>query len=78
MKTDALSQKDNHSLVTFSSSSLRLPKIQFQQFSGELRDWLRVSTTSSREFMKMRALMMGINFNTSSSQQLHSPGQGHS
>ncbi|GFV04787.1 uncharacterized protein TNCV_1743481 [Trichonephila clavipes] len=40
MKTDALGQKDNHSLVT-SSSSLRLPKIQFQQFSGELTDWLR-------------------------------------
>ncbi|GFY74945.1 hypothetical protein TNIN_110731 [Trichonephila inaurata madagascariensis] len=35
MKTDALGQKDNHSLVTSSSSSLRLPKIQFQQFSGE-------------------------------------------
>ncbi|GFS64274.1 integrase catalytic domain-containing protein [Trichonephila clavipes] len=41
MKTDALGQKDNHSLVTSSSSSLRLPKIQFQQFSGELTDWLR-------------------------------------
>ncbi|GFX46292.1 integrase catalytic domain-containing protein [Trichonephila clavipes] len=41
MKTDALGQKDNHSLVTSSSSSLRLPKIQFQQFSGELMDWLR-------------------------------------
>ncbi|GFX59154.1 integrase catalytic domain-containing protein [Trichonephila clavipes] len=41
MKTDALRQKDNHSLVTSSSSSLRLPKIQFQQFSGELTDWLR-------------------------------------
>ncbi|GFV12351.1 hypothetical protein TNCV_1538461 [Trichonephila clavipes] len=26
MKTDALGQKDNHSLVTSSSSSLRLPK----------------------------------------------------
>ncbi|GFS44505.1 hypothetical protein TNIN_477181 [Trichonephila inaurata madagascariensis] len=37
-ETDALGQKDNHSLVT--SSSLRLPKIQFQQFSGELTDWL--------------------------------------
>ncbi|GFY42518.1 uncharacterized protein TNIN_467641 [Trichonephila inaurata madagascariensis] len=35
MKTDALEQKDNHSLVTSSSSFLRLPKIQFQQFSGE-------------------------------------------
>ncbi|GFY76801.1 uncharacterized protein TNIN_89691 [Trichonephila inaurata madagascariensis] len=35
MKTDALGQKDNHSLVTSLSSSLRLPKIQFQQFSGE-------------------------------------------
>ncbi|GFS46183.1 hypothetical protein TNIN_204311 [Trichonephila inaurata madagascariensis] len=35
MKTDALGQKDNHSLVTSSPSSLRLPKIQFQQFSGE-------------------------------------------
>ncbi|GFY77411.1 hypothetical protein TNIN_380141 [Trichonephila inaurata madagascariensis] len=35
MKTDTLGQKDNHSLVTSSSSSLRLPKIQFQQFSGE-------------------------------------------
>ncbi|GFY51423.1 integrase catalytic domain-containing protein [Trichonephila inaurata madagascariensis] len=35
MKTDALGQKDNHSLVTSSSSSLRLPKIQFQQFSGD-------------------------------------------
>ncbi|GFY57519.1 hypothetical protein TNIN_218861, partial [Trichonephila inaurata madagascariensis] len=34
MKTDALGQKDNHSLVTSSSSTLRLPKIQFQQFSG--------------------------------------------
>ncbi|GFX02186.1 DUF5641 domain-containing protein [Trichonephila clavipes] len=41
MKTDALGQKDNNSLVTSSSSSLRLPKIQFQQFSGELTDWLR-------------------------------------
>ncbi|GFT56539.1 uncharacterized protein TNCV_3508831 [Trichonephila clavipes] len=41
MKTDALGQKDNHSLVTSSSSSLRLLKIQFQQFSGELTDWLR-------------------------------------
>ncbi|GFV43325.1 integrase catalytic domain-containing protein, partial [Trichonephila clavipes] len=41
MKTDALGQKDNHSLITSSSSSLRLPKIQFQQFSGELTDWLR-------------------------------------
>ncbi|GFX20239.1 integrase catalytic domain-containing protein [Trichonephila clavipes] len=41
IKTDALGQKDNHSLVTSSSSSLRLPKIQFQQFSGELTDWLR-------------------------------------
>ncbi|GFU31946.1 integrase catalytic domain-containing protein [Trichonephila clavipes] len=41
MKTDALGQKDNHSLVISSSSSLRLPKIQFQQFSGELTDWLR-------------------------------------
>ncbi|GFY68290.1 integrase catalytic domain-containing protein [Trichonephila inaurata madagascariensis] len=41
MKTDALGQKDNHSLVTSSSSSLRLRKIQFQQFSGELMDWLR-------------------------------------
>ncbi|GFT35291.1 integrase catalytic domain-containing protein [Trichonephila clavipes] len=41
MKTDALGQKYNHSLVTSSSSSLRLPKIQFQQFSGELTDWLR-------------------------------------
>ncbi|GFS50860.1 integrase catalytic domain-containing protein [Trichonephila clavipes] len=41
MKTDALGQKDNHSLVTSSSSSLRLPKIQFQQFSGELTHWLR-------------------------------------
>ncbi|GFW88519.1 uncharacterized protein TNCV_3552881 [Trichonephila clavipes] len=41
MKTDALGQKDNHSLVTSSSSSLRLPKIQFQEFSGELTDWLR-------------------------------------
>ncbi|GFW41826.1 integrase catalytic domain-containing protein [Trichonephila clavipes] len=41
MKTDALGQKDNHSLVTSSSSSLRLPKIQFQQFSGKLTDWLR-------------------------------------
>ncbi|GFY51294.1 hypothetical protein TNIN_124291 [Trichonephila inaurata madagascariensis] len=27
--------------VTSSSSSLLLPKIQFQQFSGELTDWLR-------------------------------------
>ncbi|GFY42229.1 retrovirus-related Pol polyprotein from transposon TNT 1-94 [Trichonephila inaurata madagascariensis] len=44
MKTDALGQKDNHSLVTSSSSSLRLPKIQFQQFSGELTDWLQVSS----------------------------------
>ncbi|GFY50269.1 hypothetical protein TNIN_495461 [Trichonephila inaurata madagascariensis] len=35
MKADALGQKDNHSLFTSSSSSLRLPKIQFQQFSGE-------------------------------------------
>ncbi|GFS56552.1 uncharacterized protein TNIN_278181 [Trichonephila inaurata madagascariensis] len=35
MKTDALGQKGNHSVVTSSSSSLRLPKIQFQQFSGE-------------------------------------------
>ncbi|GFY78078.1 integrase catalytic domain-containing protein [Trichonephila inaurata madagascariensis] len=35
MKADALGQKHNHSLVTSSSSSLRLPKIQFQQFSGE-------------------------------------------
>ncbi|GFX10965.1 integrase catalytic domain-containing protein [Trichonephila clavipes] len=41
MKTDALGQKDNHSLITSSSSSLRLPKIQFQQFSGELTGWLR-------------------------------------
>ncbi|GFX81289.1 integrase catalytic domain-containing protein [Trichonephila clavipes] len=41
MKTDALGQKDNHSLVTSSSSSLLLPKIQFQQFSGESMDWLR-------------------------------------
>ncbi|GFX54991.1 uncharacterized protein TNCV_4356471 [Trichonephila clavipes] len=41
MKTDALGQKDNHSLVTSSASSLRLPNIQFQQFSGELTDWLR-------------------------------------
>ncbi|GFT71620.1 integrase catalytic domain-containing protein [Trichonephila clavipes] len=41
MKRDALGQKDNHSLATSSSSSLRLPKIQFQQFSGELTDWLR-------------------------------------
>ncbi|GFV20597.1 integrase catalytic domain-containing protein [Trichonephila clavipes] len=41
MKTDALGQKDNHSLVTSLSSSLRLPKMQFQQFSGELTDWLR-------------------------------------
>ncbi|GFY61896.1 hypothetical protein TNIN_455211 [Trichonephila inaurata madagascariensis] len=41
MKTDALGQKDNHSLITSSASSLRLPKIQFQQFSGELTDWLR-------------------------------------
>ncbi|GFY65763.1 integrase catalytic domain-containing protein [Trichonephila inaurata madagascariensis] len=40
MKTDALGQKTNHSLVTSLSSSLRLPKIQFQQFSGELTDWL--------------------------------------
>ncbi|GFW83057.1 uncharacterized protein TNCV_4604841 [Trichonephila clavipes] len=32
---------DIHSLVTSSSSSLRLPKIQFQPFSRELRDWLR-------------------------------------
>ncbi|GFS34677.1 DUF1758 domain-containing protein [Trichonephila inaurata madagascariensis] len=44
MKTDALGQKDNHSLVTSSSSSLCLPKIQFQQFSGELTDWLQVSS----------------------------------
>ncbi|GFS38161.1 hypothetical protein TNIN_300251 [Trichonephila inaurata madagascariensis] len=44
MKTDALGQKDNHSLVTSSSSSLRFPKIQFQQFSGELTDWLQVSS----------------------------------
>ncbi|GFS88199.1 transposable element Tcb1 transposase [Trichonephila clavipes] len=41
MKTDDLGQKDNHRLVTSSSSSLRLPKIQLQQFSGELTDWLR-------------------------------------
>ncbi|GFT86686.1 uncharacterized protein TNCV_1251491 [Trichonephila clavipes] len=41
MKTDAFGQKGNHSLVTSSSSFLRLPKIQFQQFSGELTDWLR-------------------------------------
>ncbi|GFT39108.1 integrase catalytic domain-containing protein [Trichonephila clavipes] len=41
MKTDALGQKDNHSLITSSSSSLRLPKIQFQQFSGELTGWLQ-------------------------------------
>ncbi|GFU57616.1 integrase core domain protein [Trichonephila clavipes] len=40
-KTDALGQKDNRSLVISSSSSLRLPKIQFQQFSGELTNWLR-------------------------------------
>ncbi|GFS34452.1 integrase catalytic domain-containing protein [Trichonephila inaurata madagascariensis] len=44
MKADALGQKHNHSLVTSSSSSLRLPKIQFQQFSGELTDWLQVSS----------------------------------
>ncbi|GFY59312.1 zinc finger CCHC domain-containing protein 13 [Trichonephila inaurata madagascariensis] len=44
MKADALGQKDNHSLVTSSSSSLRFPKIQFQQFSGELTDWLQVSS----------------------------------
>ncbi|GFW02597.1 integrase catalytic domain-containing protein [Trichonephila clavipes] len=41
MKTDALGQKGNPSLVTSSSSSLRLPKVQFQQFSGKLTDWLR-------------------------------------
>ncbi|GFU96805.1 integrase catalytic domain-containing protein [Trichonephila clavipes] len=50
MKTDALGQKDNHSLVTSSSSSLRLPKIQFQQFSGELTDWLRFHN----QFKKIR------------------------
>ncbi|GFS62406.1 hypothetical protein TNCV_1262101 [Trichonephila clavipes] len=74
MKTDALGQKDNHSLVTSSSSSLRLPKIQFQQFSGELTDWLRDSRTSSREFMKMRALMMETSSSTLSRQQLQNPG----
>ncbi|GFS81633.1 hypothetical protein TNCV_2440571 [Trichonephila clavipes] len=36
MKTDALGQNDNHSLVTSSSSSLRLPKINFQQCSGRI------------------------------------------
>ncbi|GFW13464.1 DUF1758 domain-containing protein [Trichonephila clavipes] len=41
MKTDALGQKDNHSLDISSSSSMHLPKIQFQQFSGELKNWLR-------------------------------------
>ncbi|GFU41771.1 hypothetical protein TNCV_3458721 [Trichonephila clavipes] len=78
MKTDALGQKDNHSLVTSLSSSLRLPKIQFQQFSGELTDWLRDSTTSSREFMKMRALMMETSSSTLSRQQLQNPGPGYS
>ncbi|GFQ68368.1 hypothetical protein TNCT_514741 [Trichonephila clavata] len=35
MENNPSGQKDNHSLVTSSSSSLHLPKIQFQQFSGE-------------------------------------------
>ncbi|GFR03105.1 hypothetical protein TNCT_613901 [Trichonephila clavata] len=38
MENDPSGQKDNHSLITSSFSSLRLPKIQFQQFSGELTD----------------------------------------
>ncbi|GFR19345.1 hypothetical protein TNCT_7491 [Trichonephila clavata] len=38
MENDPSGQKDNPSLVTSTSSSLRLPKIQFQQFSGELTD----------------------------------------
>ncbi|GFX07409.1 integrase catalytic domain-containing protein [Trichonephila clavipes] len=47
-KTDALEQKDNHSLVTSSSSSLCLPKIQFQQFPGELMDWLHLNNQFKR------------------------------
>ncbi|GFY52823.1 hypothetical protein TNIN_337391 [Trichonephila inaurata madagascariensis] len=41
MKTDALGQKDNHSPVKSSSSSLRLPRFSSSIFSGELTDWLR-------------------------------------
>ncbi|GFT38188.1 hypothetical protein TNCV_2261451 [Trichonephila clavipes] len=75
MKTDALGQKDNHSLVTSSSSSLRLPKIQFQQFSGELTDWLRFHN-QFKKFMKMRALMMETSSSTLSRQQLQNSGSG--
>ncbi|GFR28011.1 hypothetical protein TNCT_75061 [Trichonephila clavata] len=35
MENDPPGQKDNPSLVTSTSSSLRLPKIQFQQFSSD-------------------------------------------
>ncbi|GFR22471.1 hypothetical protein TNCT_456001 [Trichonephila clavata] len=63
MENDPSGQKDNHSLVTSPSSSLRLPKIQFQQFSGELKDWLRFYNQSLRESMKMRTLMTQTSYN---------------
>ncbi|GFX25163.1 hypothetical protein TNCV_2753381 [Trichonephila clavipes] len=44
--------------------------------SSFLECWLRVSTTSSRESMKMRALMIETSFSTLSRQQLQNPGSG--
>ncbi|GFQ92533.1 uncharacterized protein TNCT_598741 [Trichonephila clavata] len=63
MENDPSGQKDNHSLVTSPSLSLRLPKIQFLQFSGELTDWLRFYNQSLRESMKMRTLMTQTSYN---------------
>ncbi|GFY76737.1 hypothetical protein TNIN_262941, partial [Trichonephila inaurata madagascariensis] len=63
MKTDALGQKDNHSLVTSSSSSLRLPKIQFQQFSGELTDWLPIEVSSEDRIKLARNSFVSEKFN---------------
>ncbi|GFV18435.1 hypothetical protein TNCV_649811 [Trichonephila clavipes] len=62
-KQDALGQKDNYSLVTSSSAAVFLIFSSGKFSGGELTDWLRFHT-SSREFMKMRALMMETSSST--------------